>query len=108
MLLRRLYYKFSQTDREIFAEIKLLSELKRKITRTMMSEIYFQDGNVACATSTGGITGKRPGRVGDSPLVGCGGYADNMIGAVSTTGHGESITKGGGKSANFAKILCRL
>ena len=39
-----------------------------------------QAGNVACATSTGGITGKREGRVGDSPLVGCGGYADNNTG----------------------------
>ena len=52
-----------------------------------------QEGNVACATSTGGITGKRGGRVGDSPLVGCGGYADSRAGAVSTTGHGESISR---------------
>ncbi|XP_078469292.1 isoaspartyl peptidase/L-asparaginase-like isoform X5 [Lampetra planeri] len=50
-------------------------------------------GDVACATSTGGITNKMPGRVGDSPIVGCGGYADNAVGAVSTTGHGESIMK---------------
>lgn len=50
-------------------------------------------GNVACATSTGGITGKRVGRVGDSPIIGSGAYCDNTIGAVSTTGHGESIMK---------------
>ncbi|KAL3874959.1 hypothetical protein ACJMK2_037906 [Sinanodonta woodiana] len=50
-------------------------------------------GNVACGTSTGGITAKRPGRVGDSPVVGNGGYADNEVGAVSCTGHGESIMK---------------
>ncbi|XP_078313886.1 isoaspartyl peptidase/L-asparaginase-like isoform X2 [Crassostrea virginica] len=50
-------------------------------------------GNTAAATSTGGITAKRPGRVGDSPIVGAGAYADNESGAVSTTGHGESITK---------------
>lgn len=50
-------------------------------------------GNVAFATSTGGITGKRPGRVGDSPIIGQGGYADNLVGAVSATGHGESIAK---------------
>uniref|UniRef100_A0A8D0C1Z4 Isoaspartyl peptidase/L-asparaginase n=1 Tax=Salvator merianae TaxID=96440 RepID=A0A8D0C1Z4_SALMN len=50
-------------------------------------------GNVACATSTGGLTNKRVGRVGDSACIGCGGYADNNIGAVSTTGHGESIMK---------------
>ena len=50
-------------------------------------------GNIACATSTGGITLKRTGRVGDSPLIGCGGLADNDRGGVSTTGHGESITR---------------
>ncbi|XP_029962182.1 isoaspartyl peptidase/L-asparaginase [Salarias fasciatus] len=50
-------------------------------------------GNVACATSTGGIRNKMVGRVGDSPVIGCGGYADNLSGAVSCTGHGESILK---------------
>lgn len=50
-------------------------------------------GRLACGTSTGGVVGKRPGRVGDSPLVGCGGYADAEVGAVSTTGHGEAIAK---------------
>lgn len=50
-------------------------------------------GNVAYATSTGGTMNKMEGRVGDSPCVGCGGYADNDIGAISTTGHGESILK---------------
>uniref|UniRef100_A0A2K5QCG4 Isoaspartyl peptidase/L-asparaginase n=1 Tax=Cebus imitator TaxID=2715852 RepID=A0A2K5QCG4_CEBIM len=50
-------------------------------------------GNVAYATSTGGIVNKMVGRVGDSPCVGSGGYADSNIGAISTTGHGESILK---------------
>jgi len=50
-------------------------------------------GNVAAATSTGGVRYKMPGRVGDSPLVGSGAYADNMTGAASTTGHGESIMR---------------
>eukprot|EP00927_Polykrikos_kofoidii_P066360 TRINITY_DN61978_c0_g1_i1.p1 TRINITY_DN61978_c0_g1~~TRINITY_DN61978_c0_g1_i1.p1 ORF type:complete len:347 (-),score=36.67 TRINITY_DN61978_c0_g1_i1:98-1138(-) len=52
-----------------------------------------QFGDLAAGTSTGGITAKRPGRVGDSPLLGSGCYADNERGACSTTGHGESITK---------------
>lgn len=52
-----------------------------------------RDGNMACATSTGGISHKRAGRVGDSPLIGCGAYSDNDIGTASTTGHGESIMK---------------
>jgi L-asparaginase / beta-aspartyl-peptidase len=46
-------------------------------------------GDLAAATSTGGMTNKRFGRVGDSPLLGCGTYADNASGAVSATGHGE-------------------
>ncbi|XP_016067318.1 PREDICTED: isoaspartyl peptidase/L-asparaginase-like [Miniopterus natalensis] len=50
-------------------------------------------GDVAYATSTGGIVNKMAGRVGDTPCIGSGGYADNDIGAVSTTGHGESILK---------------
>ena len=47
------------------------------------------NGNVAAATSTGGITAKKWGRVGDSPLIGAGTYADNRAAAVSATGSGE-------------------
>lgn len=47
------------------------------------------NGNVAAATSTGGLTGKRWGRIGDSPIIGAGNYADNRAGAVSATGAGE-------------------
>ncbi|XP_060521354.1 isoaspartyl peptidase/L-asparaginase [Cylas formicarius] len=50
-------------------------------------------GNLAAATSTGGINGKMVGRCSDTSLIGSGTYADNDIGAVSTTGHGESIAK---------------
>lgn len=50
-------------------------------------------GNVAAATSTGGYTGKLPGRVGDSPLVGAGTYADNATCAVSGTGLGEAFIR---------------
>jgi len=46
-------------------------------------------GNLAAATSTGGMTGKTPGRVGDSPVIGAGTWADNATCAVSATGHGE-------------------
>jgi beta-aspartyl-peptidase (threonine type) len=48
-----------------------------------------RQGNLAAATSTGGMTGKLPGRVGDSPIVGAGTFADNATCAVSATGHGE-------------------
>ena len=48
-----------------------------------------QRGNLAAGTSTGGMTNKRWGRVGDSPIIGAGTYADNESCAVSATGHGE-------------------
>ena len=50
-------------------------------------------GNMAAATSTGGISLKKVGRVGDSPLVGSGAYCDNTLGGISCTGHGEAIAK---------------
>jgi beta-aspartyl-peptidase (threonine type) len=46
-------------------------------------------GNLAAGTSTGGITGKRSGRIGDSPILGAGTYADNKTCAISATGDGE-------------------
>ena len=51
------------------------------------------DGNLAAATSTGGYTGKLPGRIGDSPLIGAGNYADNRACAVSATGLGEAFIR---------------
>lgn len=48
-----------------------------------------QNGNLAAATSTGGMTNKRPGRVGDSPVIGAGNYANNATCAISATGDGE-------------------
>jgi beta-aspartyl-peptidase (threonine type) len=50
-------------------------------------------GNLVAGTSTGGTCCKFPGRVGDSPLIGCGCYADAEAGGVSCTGHGEGIMK---------------
>jgi beta-aspartyl-peptidase (threonine type) len=52
-------------------------------------------GHVAAATSTGGLTGKRWGRIGDSPLIGAGTYADDRAGAVSCTGSGEQFIRAG-------------
>ncbi len=58
-------------------------------------------GNLAVATSTGGTRHKLPGRVGDSPLVGSGGYADNTTAAVGATGEGESLMK-----IVISKLVC--
>ena len=52
-----------------------------------------KDGNIAAATSTGGMTNKMPGRVGDTPIIGSGTWAQNDVCGVSSTGHGEFFIK---------------
>ncbi|HXL58703.1 MAG TPA: isoaspartyl peptidase/L-asparaginase [Chitinophagaceae bacterium] len=51
------------------------------------------NGNIAAATSTGGMTNKKYGRIGDSPIIGCGTYANNNTCAISCTGHGEMFIR---------------
>ncbi len=51
------------------------------------------DGNIAAATSTGGMTNKKYGRIGDSPIIGAGTYANNKTCAISCTGHGEPFIR---------------
>jgi L-asparaginase / beta-aspartyl-peptidase len=64
-------------------------------------------GDLAAATSTGGMTGKLPGRVGDSPIIGAGTYADNASCAVSATGHGEYFIRFGVAHEVAARTLHR-
>ena len=49
-------------------------------------------GGIACGTSTGGITAKLKGRIGDTPIIGGGGYCDDEIGKVTTTTYWESVS----------------
>ncbi len=109
---RRLAEKFSL---ERITQDQLVTEDARKGLEDWLRERRFggtfghetvgavaldSNGNLAAATSTGGVTGKKVGRVGDVPIIGSGGYADNRAGAVSSTGHGESILK-----VNLAKLV---
>jgi beta-aspartyl-peptidase (threonine type) len=64
-----------------------------------------KQGNLAAATSTGGLTNKRWGRVGDSPIIGAGTYADNATCAVSCTGRGEVFIRG--SAAHEVSVLMR-
>lgn len=80
-----------------YHEQRAAMQKKRKLSLaghdTVGAVAVDQFGNVAAATSTGGIAFKLPGRVGDSPLVGSGAYADNLTGGASATGHGEAIMR---------------
>lgn len=88
-------------EKEKLAKIRRLSKLYKLVTshprlfesETVGAVALDKDNNVAAATSTGGFTLKFPGRIGDSPLIGCGTYADNECGACSATGVGEVAIK---------------
>ncbi len=61
-------------------------------------------GSLAAATSTGGMTNKLPGRVGDAPVIGAGTWAENGTVAISATGHGEYFLRAGAAHAIHARI----
>lgn len=68
---------------------KLVGLMKDKKFGTVGAVACDSEGNLAAATSTGGMTNKRFGRIGDSPIIGAGTYANNKTCAISCTGHGE-------------------
>lgn len=72
---------------------RLVSLTKDKKFGTVGAVACDREGNVAAATSTGGMTNKNYGRIGDSPVIGAGTYANNKTCAVSCTGHGEMFIK---------------
>ncbi len=83
---RELQVDAKYTTKDSFRRKKLPSD-------TVGAVAMDAEGNIVAGTSTGGTPNKHPGRVGDSPLIGCGTYADNAVGGVSTTGWGEPIIK---------------
>ncbi len=95
---------------EYFHTARRLSALKRNRISyhgTVGAVALDAHGNLAAATSTGGYTGKLPGRVGDSPLIGAGTYADNRACAVSGTGMGEAFIRAAVGHDVCARMLYR-
>jgi beta-aspartyl-peptidase (threonine type) len=98
---------FAVTPPEYFAteaRLKSLERMKAEKVSALDVDLKFgtvgavaldQDGNLAAGTSTGGMTGKRWGRIGDAPVIGAGTYADNRSCAVSATGWGEYFIRVG-------------
>lgn len=72
---------------------KLVGLKENKKLGTVGAVACDEDGNIAAATSTGGMTNKQFGRIGDSPIIGIGTYANNNTCAISCTGHGEIFIK---------------
>ncbi|MBK7573576.1 MAG: isoaspartyl peptidase/L-asparaginase [Bacteroidetes bacterium] len=86
-------YFFNQFRYDQFLEIRDTDKFQLDHTEkkfgTVGAVALDQNGNIAAATSTGGMTNKRFNRVGDSPIIGAGTYANNNTCAISCTGHGE-------------------
>ena len=81
------------TERERTALARLTEDDAAGAQGTVGAVARDAQGRLAAATSTGGVAGQRLGRVGDSPLIGAGTWADDATVAVSCTGHGESIIR---------------
>ncbi len=71
----------------------VITHVRQRMGDTVGAVAMDAAGHLAVATSTGGTPDKWPGRVGDSPLVGCGAYADDLSGAAAATGSGESLMR---------------
>jgi beta-aspartyl-peptidase (threonine type) len=83
---------FDTPNRKVELE-KYMEEIKKHDHGTVGCVCLDEYGNLAAGTSTGGLTGKMPGRIGDSPLIGDGTYANNETCAVSGTGIGEEYMR---------------
>ncbi len=94
-------YGLEHVDNAYFTTQKAKNALERSLNEsvnkfgTVGCVVYDKTGNLAAGTSTGGMTAKRHGRIGDSPIIGAGTWADNATCAVSCTGHGEYFIRAG-------------
>ncbi|MDP3736158.1 MAG: isoaspartyl peptidase/L-asparaginase [Hyphomonadaceae bacterium] len=95
---------------EYFITLRRLEALRRAMAGNLEPQDRYgtvgavamdKAGNLAAATSTGGMNAKPPGRIGDSPIIGAGTYADNASCAVSSTGDGEYFIR-----ASVARMIC--
>jgi len=85
--------KYFLTENRYDKWLKEKNEIKKKKKGTVGAVALDKYGNLAAATSTGGMSMKKPGRVGDVPVIGAGTYANNKTCAVSCTGWGEKFIK---------------
>jgi len=83
-------YFFTQNNFDNLLKAKAsMKEVKQNKLGTVGAVALDKNGNLAAGTSTGGMTNKRFGRIGDTPIIGAGTYAENGVCGISATGHGE-------------------
>ena len=89
--LKKRYNRIDHTDDKDEGSLDLRDSKKYGTVGCVVLDIH---GNLAAGTSTGGLTNKKFGRIGDSPIIGAGTYADNKSCAISCTGNGEFFLRG--------------
>jgi beta-aspartyl-peptidase (threonine type) len=90
------YFETEKQAQELQKTLEEKEEDKPPLMKDTVGAVALdQQGNLAAATSTGGLVGQYKGRVGDSPIIGGGTYANNEVCAVSCTGDGEAIMRAG-------------
>jgi beta-aspartyl-peptidase (threonine type) len=93
LITKREVQRLSEAKKQGYLQMPEEFGVASKYHDTVGAVALDRQGNIAAGTSTGGTLNKAPGRVGDSSLIGCGCYADNVSAAVSTTGWGEPMMK---------------
>lgn len=94
LITREQLARWREAQRELRGKTRKRSSMKEKIGHDTVGAVALdRRGHIAAAASTGGTPNKFPGRVGDSPLVGSGLYADDMVGGAVATGEGEEIIR---------------
>lgn len=90
------YDEYDRARREEFQSVREIGQkqITQKSHGTVGAVAVDHEGNIAAATSTGGTANSKPGRIGDSSMIGVGTYADNKTCAVSGTGDGEYLIRG--------------
>ena len=86
---RRQLQQVIASDRDVATSEDPSDDYETRKFSTVGAVALDQHGNITAGTSTGGMTNKRYGRIGDSPIIGAGTYADNQACGISATGHGE-------------------
>jgi beta-aspartyl-peptidase (threonine type) len=86
---RRQLQRVIDSDQDVAASEDPSDEFEIRKFSTVGAVAFDQQGTITAGTSTGGMTNKRYGRIGDSPIIGAGTYADNSACGISATGHGE-------------------
>ena len=96
---------FELVNPDYFTSIENLERLKATQEKEKLGTVgavaLDQSGTISAGTSTGGMTNKKPGRIGDSPIIGAGTWAQNNVCGVSGTGHGEFFIR-----YNVAREIC--